>query len=255
MIQTRRTEVSRPDSTQHRLGLSPQFVGDLIADESWLPAARPALEFQDAVEKLLHGIRRRWRRERRRRKVGRAYDMALEIARVIPDGSRVLDVGCGNGYISHHLSAMLNSGVVGIDLGDTTEAPIDYRPFNGTHFPVETESFDAILLCYVLHHAQNPGVVLSELRRVLRDGGRAVIYEDIPETWWDRLVCAIHNRKWRNRTGPCTFLSAHEWRLLFRSAGFEIVNERRLSRLRNLAHPVSRRLYELRNTTHGRGSK
>ncbi|HVQ36626.1 MAG TPA: hypothetical protein VMS31_03785, partial [Pyrinomonadaceae bacterium] len=45
---------------------------------------------------LLEGVAQRWRRERRRRKVGRAYDMALEIARVIPRGSRVLDVGCGD---------------------------------------------------------------------------------------------------------------------------------------------------------------
>jgi SAM-dependent methyltransferase len=195
---------------------------------------------------LLRGIRRRWLRERRRRKVGRAYDMAQEIARVIPRRSRVLDVGCGNGYIAHHLSAMLNGAVVGIDLGETTEAQIDYRPFNGVHFPVEDDSFDAILLCYVLHHAQNLEVMMDELRRVLRDGGLAAIYEDIPDTWLDRLVCSIHNRKWRNRTGPCSFHSAHEWRRLFKFAGFDIVDERRLSRWRNLAHPVTRRLYVLR---------
>jgi cyclopropane fatty-acyl-phospholipid synthase-like methyltransferase len=34
----------------------------------------------------------------RRRKVGRAYDMALEIARILKPGSAVLDVGCGNGF-------------------------------------------------------------------------------------------------------------------------------------------------------------
>src|SRR5678816_1759754 len=62
------------------------------------------------------GLVRRWRRELRRRKVGRAYDMALEIARAIPYGSRVLDVGCGNGYIAHHLSALLGTTVAGIDL-------------------------------------------------------------------------------------------------------------------------------------------
>ena len=50
-------------------------------------------------------------RERRRRKVGRAYDMALEIARAIPCGSEVLDVGCGNGFIAHHLSALLGKSV------------------------------------------------------------------------------------------------------------------------------------------------
>jgi ubiquinone/menaquinone biosynthesis C-methylase UbiE len=221
-------------------------LSGLAAPESWLPSAHPVLRLPlDALEQLLKGIRRRWHRERRRRKVGRAYDMAQEIAGVLLPNSRILDVGCGNGFIAHHLSALLGGSVVGMDLGKVTDAPIDYRPFKGTHFPVEDQSFDAILLCYVLHHAQDLDALMGELRRVLRDGGRAVIYEDIPETWWDRLVCAIHDRKWRNRTGRCTFHAAHEWRLLFSSAGFEVVDERRLSRWRNLAHPVSRRLYVL----------
>src|SRR2546425_2554551 len=245
-LQTRPTEISRSSSTEDRLSLSGQLLGNRIAPD-WLPSARPVVEYpRDEVQQMLHVIRRRWRRERRRRKVGRAYDMALEVAHLIPRGSRVLDVGCGNGYIAHHLSAMLDAAVVGIDLGDTTDAPINYRPFNGAHFPVEDQSFDAILLCYVLHHAQNLDVVMGELRRVLRDGGRAVIYEDIPETRSDRLVCSIHNRKWRQRTGPCTFHSAHKWRLLFKSAGFDIVIERQLSRWRNLFHPVSRRYYVMK---------
>ncbi|HVQ40200.1 MAG TPA: class I SAM-dependent methyltransferase, partial [Pyrinomonadaceae bacterium] len=199
---------------------------------------------------LLQGVAQRWRRERRRRKVGRAYDMALEIARVIPRGSRVLDVGCGNGYIAHHLSALLTGKVVGIDLGAKSEAPIDYRTFNGTDFPVAAGSFEAVLFCYVLHHAQNLNAIMAEVSRVLQPGGRVVIYEDIPETWWDRLVCLIHDRKWRGRTGPCTFQTPAKWGLLFTAAGFEIVNERQLSRWRNLAHPVSRRLFVLNRKDH-----
>jgi len=195
---------------------------------------------------LLDGIQRRWRRERRRRKVGRAYDMALEIARVVPANSRVLDVGCGNGFIAHHLAATVRASVIGIDLDATTEAAIDYRQFDGKHFPVADGSVDAVLLCYVLHHAQDLGVVMSELRRVLSNGGLALIYEDIPCAWWDRLICWTHDWKWRKRTGPCTFHSECEWRTLFDSAGFEIVNERPLSRWRNLAHLVSRRLFVLK---------
>jgi SAM-dependent methyltransferase len=196
---------------------------------------------------ILEGLRRRYGRERRRRKVGRAYDMAAEIARVLPRDARVLDVGCGNGFIAHHLSALLGRAVLGIDLQNTAEAPINYRHFDGNHFPVTSRSFDVVLLCYVLHHAQNIESTLTELRRVLIEGGTAVVYEDVPERWWDRLVCSIHDRQWRNRTGPCTFRNRREWRRVFIGAGFEVVQERKLSRWRNLAHPVGRRLYLLKN--------
>jgi SAM-dependent methyltransferase len=174
--------------------------------------------------------------------------MAQEIARVLPYGSEVLDIGCGNGFIAHHLSAMLGTTAVGIDLGYSAEAPIDYRRYDGTQFPLMDDSVDAVLLCYVLHHAQDVSDVLNEVRRVLRDGGLAVIYEDMPQSFWDKGVCWIHNRQWRGRTGPCTFRREHEWRALFRTFDFEIVSERPLSRWRNLTHPVSRRFYVLRQS-------
>jgi SAM-dependent methyltransferase len=193
----------------------------------------------------LDGVRRRWRRERRRRKVGRAYDMALEIARFVPTNSRILDVGCGNGFIAHHLSSLLGSRTLGIDLSATTDAAIDYRQYDGNRFPVKDGTVDAALLCYVLHHAQDLNAIMLELRRVLSGSGIAIVYEDIPRAWWDRLVCWIHDLKWRGRTGPCTFRDESQWRIEFTLAGFEVIREKRLSRLRNLAHPVSRRLFVL----------
>jgi SAM-dependent methyltransferase len=194
-------------------------------------------------------IKRRFQRMRRRRKVGRAYDMALEVARALPPRANVLDVGCGNGFITHHLSAMLGTTIVGLDIGETTSARINYLPYDGRHFPVKDHSFDAVLLCYVLHHAQDPILVLNEVTRVLRDGGLAIIYEDIPTLWWDRMVCWTHDRQWRGRTGPCTFQLEQGWRKTFSVAGFEIVKERALSRWRNVAHPVARRFYVLRAKT------
>jgi ubiquinone/menaquinone biosynthesis C-methylase UbiE len=202
-----------------------------------------------ATQSAWLGIQRRWRRERRRRKVGRAYDMALEIARLVPAGSRVLDVGCGNGFIAHHLASMIGPHVTGIDLAASTQTAIHYREFDGKHFPVADNSMDAALLCYVLHHAQDLGTIMNELRRVLGAGGVAIIYEDIPSTWWDRLICLTHDLKWRKRTGPCTFRREAEWRSLFDSVGFEIITERGLSRGRNLAHPVRRRLFIVKPVT------
>lgn len=195
---------------------------------------------------ILQGLKRRIARERRRRKVGRAYDMALEIARMIPTGSQVLDVGCGNGFIAHHLSAMLRTDVIGIDVMKATEAPINYRRYDREQFPFETNSVDAVLLCYVLHHAQDAGVVLREVRRVLRDGGLVIIYEDIPQSFWDQGVCWIHNRMWQRRTGRCTFRTDSQWRRLFSCAGFDLMNKRSLARSRNLTHLVARQLYVIR---------
>jgi ubiquinone/menaquinone biosynthesis C-methylase UbiE len=218
------------------------FAGDNAVAET---------DFFDAPSKranvLLGAIQRRWYRERRRRKVGRAYDMALEISRMIPANARVLDVGCGNGFIAHHLAATARATVIGIDLAPTTEATIDYRQFDGSQLPIGDGSVDTVLLCYILHHAQDPGMLMNELCRVLTRGGLAVVYEDIPEAWWDRIVCWTHNLKWRKRTGPCTFRSSAEWRTLFNSTGFEIVTERTLSRWRNFIHPVCRRVYLLRS--------
>ena len=200
------------------------------------------------VTTLLTTIKRRFRRMRRRRKVGRAYDMALEVARVLPPWADVLDVGCGNGFIAHHLSSLIGKPVVGLDVGDSTAAQIKYLPYDGRHFPVRDQSFDAVLLCYVLHHAHDPRLVLNEVSRVLRDGGLAIIYEDIPSLWWDRVVCWTHDRQWRGRTGSCTFQHEHAWRRTFKLAGFEILTERPLSRWRNLAHPVARRFFVLKAT-------
>jgi len=198
------------------------------------------------MRSVLTGLRRRLQRMRRRRKVGRAYDMALEIARVLPPGADVLDVGCGNGFIAHHLAGILKSRVVGLDVGHGLSAGIDYIAFDGRNFPICDERFDAVLLCYVLHHAQDSSVVLNEVIRVLRQGGLAIIYEDIPADWWDTIVCWIHNQQWTKRTGPCTFRLGNDWRRLFGSIGFEVVYEKQLSRWRNMAHPVSRRFFVLR---------
>lgn len=201
---------------------------------------------KEFLDQFIEGIRRRWLRERRRRKVGRAYDMALEVARIIPRGSAVLDVGCGNGFIAHHLSAMLATSVIGIDVRNRSEAAIDYRQYDGSVFPLPDNSVDVVLLCYVLHHAQDVAAVLGETRRVLRQGGVALVYEDIPVTWWDRWMCWFHNRQWETRTGPCAFHDDREWIFLFDRFGFEMVFRRRLSRWRNSIHPIRRAFFFLR---------
>ena len=212
-----------------------------------------ACQTLERMNGLLTPIERRFKRMHRRRKVGRAYDMALEVTRILKAGDKVLDVGCGNGFIAHHLSSLLGTSVIGLDVSESTSAHINFLPYDGHNFPVLDSTFDAVLLCYVLHHAHDADAVLQEAHRVLRPHGIVIVYEDNPSCWWDRAVCWVHNQQWKRRTGQCTFQLRNDWNRVFRKAGFKVLSQRGLSRWRNLAHPVSRNFFvleaELRGTS------
>jgi SAM-dependent methyltransferase len=173
----------------------------------------------------------------RYRRIARAFDAARIIADVVPSGARVLDVGCGTGFIAHHLNAM-DRRVTGVDLTAATEAPIPYARFDGRELPFDDATFDAVIFSFVLHHSQNIAGLLAEARRVLRANGRIVVYEDIPERWHDRVLCSWHDHHWQARTGPCTFLRFDSWIDLFQALGLRVAQRWRLSRLRNPIHPV-----------------
>src|SRR6185295_17639061 len=117
-------------SSQSPSGYSPYVT------EPPLPRYGASLDLPN-VERgnIFTALLRRLRRERRRRKVGRAYDMALEIARFIPNAYEILDVGCGNGFITQHLAGLLGSYVLGIDVDGQPEAPVNFRRYDGRHFP------------------------------------------------------------------------------------------------------------------------
>lgn len=173
----------------------------------------------------------------RYRSIARAFDAARTIADLVPSGTHVLDVGCGSGFIAHHLNAMGRS-VTGVDLNAATEAPIAYTQFDGRTLPFADASFDAVIFSFVLHHSQSMAGLLAEARRVLRPDGRILVYEDIPERWHDRVLCTFHDRRWSPRTGPCTFLRSDSWSDLFRALGLRVVQHFRLPRMRNPIHPV-----------------
>ena len=171
--------------------------------------------------------------------------MAKEIATYVPHGARVLDVGCGSGYIAHHLGAFLGGPVQGTDVGVAVEATIAYSRFDGGALPFDTGTFDVVLFCYVLHHAADARRLLADAARVLTLGGRLVIYEDTPRAWIDRWLCYRHERSWISRTGPCAFRRDSAWRELFETLGLDVTHARSLSRLRDPAYPVARSLYVL----------
>lgn len=99
---------------------------------------------------------------------------------------RVLDWGCGHGQISH-LLRQRGVDVVAFDYVEGSKATVvslERFPEIDAHvsgdpvaLPFSESSFDTVLSCGVLEHVQRPEHSLRELHRVLRPGGRLLIYK------------------------------------------------------------------------------
>ena len=103
------------------------------------------------------------------------------------DGSeRALDSGCGAGALAFALAPFVAS-VVGVDLSeDLVAAGRELAPANcelrvgdATALPFEYGSFDIVGCMRVLHHAHRPELIVSELARVTRPGGRILLVDQI----------------------------------------------------------------------------
>lgn len=100
----------------------------------------------------------------------------------------VLDVGCGVGNV-HPLLTGRVSALSGCDvsagcLGQaaTRNPGVAYRHYDGGRLPFDDDSFDAAATTCVMHHvppAQWPAFA-AEMKRVVRPGGLAVVFEHNP---------------------------------------------------------------------------
>jgi demethylmenaquinone methyltransferase/2-methoxy-6-polyprenyl-1,4-benzoquinol methylase len=106
--------------------------------------------------------------------------------RVIP-GNRILDAGSGFGNMSK-TALKLCDGQISITLYDplvpmlkNTGTHFEKIPdlINGVfeHIPFREEEFDAVLCGYSLRDAINLRIAISEIHRVLKNGGRFVIVD------------------------------------------------------------------------------
>ena len=92
----------------------------------------------------------------------------------------VLDVGCGEGVLTHKWAQRLRDGrIVGIDLEDPTiqaewakrTAPnLEYRIMKAETFPFEEGEFELASAIEVLEHVPDPEHTVSEMARVARGG-------------------------------------------------------------------------------------
>jgi methionine biosynthesis protein MetW len=204
-------------------------------DEAWaVKLARPEYATLD----------RRWRSR---------WDFVAD--RVQP-GSKILDIGCGDGVLGSRLVRERSCSVTGVDVSKYAIGQAGERGVQAQHVDIDTERlpfedrvFDAVIASCVLEHVGRPEHVMSEAWRILEDGGIFYVSLPNPMTWKIRAFFlfgrfhpdflhslpgeGIHYRFWPIRDGL---------ELMLRDLGLRFTVDEKSVELKNpkLGSPVKR---------------
>ena len=132
------------------------------------------------------------------------------IAKLIPEGSRVLDLGCGDGAMLAHLQQTRGCTGYGVEIDDANVLACVQRGVNVIQLNLDEglamfadASFDVVLQLDTLQHLRNAEVMLRETVRVGRVGivafpnfahwpnrlsilkGRMPVTKRLPYQWYD----------------------------------------------------------------------
>jgi SAM-dependent methyltransferase len=124
--------------------------------------------------------------------------IASDIAATASPGAKIMEVGCGPGHLSIRLARGDGLDVTGLDLDP---AMIERARANAARhpkadqrsptfivgdvaaLPFEDAAFDLVISTFSMHHWSDPAAGLREIHRVLRPGGRALIWDLKPGFW------------------------------------------------------------------------
>ena len=134
----------------------------------------------------------------------------LSIARLVPHGSRVLDLGCGTGALLAYLIRERGCTGYGVEIDDANVQACVARGVNALQLNLDEglvmfadHSFDVVLQIDTLQHLRNAEVMLRETARVGRIGivafpnfghwpnrlavlrGRMPVTKVLPYQWYD----------------------------------------------------------------------
>ena len=153
--------------------------------------------------------------------------------KVVPRAhGRVLEFGIGAGHNLPHYQADHVDKVVGIDpcrkswdlaaeRADQANVDVEFIQGSAEDIPLDSGSFDSVLITFTLCTVPNPDAALAEARRMLKPDGTLFFCEhgiapDEPVAKWQRRV----NPVWKRLFGGCHI--TRDTRQLLQDAGFGI---------------------------------
>lgn len=109
------------------------------------------------------------------------------------EGQKALEVGCGGGMVSEHLSSRHGLAVIGTDV-DPRQVEIARKRYGGSgrltfqeadaaRLPFGEGEFDLVVSLNVLHHIKEWKAALQEVHRVLKKNGYYLLVDVVFSKW------------------------------------------------------------------------
>lgn len=160
-------------------GLTPRFEADQKTIDKLLNEKR------DAIKNFFDSAASHWKTLRE--EIQGPESFFNEILKQIRPNETLLELGCGTGSFLD--AALPRPGkTIAVDYSEamleatrknlsSKISSVDLRLGYLEHLPVENESVDAALSYMVIHHINDPKLVIKDVSRVLKPGGRFFIVE------------------------------------------------------------------------------
>ena len=138
----------------------------------------------------------------------------------INSNAKVLDIGAGNGYVSHYIQKKFGCRMHCADILNYLEYDFPFYKISGSKLPFRNKFFDTAMINDTLHHMDEKTqmAMLKEAARVTKK----VLVFDTKRTFvamlLDRIISKIHNI---SMPVPCTHKTGRGWKECFSELGLK----------------------------------
>lgn len=157
--------------------------------------------------------------------IKRAHQVSKRISKHVDANEKIIDIGCGTGFVS---KLLMEKTSVKVTLVDVRKNPLcrslPVTLYDGKKLPFPDNSFDTASLITVLHHCPNPMNVLDEAMRVATR--KIIIMEDLFESRVERWLTLLEDSivNWEFKGHPHNNKLEKEWVQIFQQKKLTIKN-------------------------------